>query len=85
MGESHLSANISNTKTQPSIKLADTSTLQLKRNFFQVSTAVLPARKTVRRRKLTAKESKQRAYAREQGVCIRCRLTGIQVSRFIYI
>ncbi|KAL7793924.1 hypothetical protein V8C43DRAFT_280705 [Trichoderma afarasin] len=80
MGESHLSANISNTKTQPSIKLGDTNTLQLKRKYSQVSTAVLPARKTILRRKLTAKESKQRAYVREQGVCIRCRLTGIQCS-----
>lgn len=85
MGESHLSVNISNTKTQPSIKLGDANTLQLKRIFSQVSTAVLPARKAIRRRKLTAKESKQRANVREQGVCIRCRLTGIQVSRFIYI
>ncbi|KAL6793084.1 hypothetical protein J3E68DRAFT_437965 [Trichoderma sp. SZMC 28012] len=80
VGESHLSTNISNTKTQPSIKLGDANTLQLKRKYTQVSTAVLPARKTVLRRKLTAEESKQRANVREQGVCIRCRLTGIQCS-----
>ncbi|KAL7917418.1 hypothetical protein ACQKWADRAFT_325762 [Trichoderma austrokoningii] len=69
VGESYLSANLSNIKTQPSFKSGDENTLQLKRNSCPVSTSVLPARKTA-----------LRSYVREQGVCIRCRLTGIQCS-----